>query len=193
KSRARAARIYPAGHVFSPCTPTRRKQMPSREIVDVTLQRITVFNLAVFAREIVVGKSHVPRIAHDVNHSGIARIEIGMALDHARAGRTAHIAARLRFRIGYELLNIGEGYRRSGMHQVRDQEACPGIARSGIRNDKRVVGADGQGAPGDIQPERVLPELLDAVHHREDPFKVVSGTRKSEVAAFSGNISSYPR
>src|ERR1019366_3889098 len=45
------------------------------------------------------------------------------------------------------------------------------------RNDERIVGAHRQRAPGNIRPERVLPEFLDAVHHREVPFPAVLGAR----------------
>src|SRR5271157_1278701 len=79
------------------------------------------------------------------------------------------------------------------MKQVRNQEARPGVARSGIRNDERIVGTDRQRAARDVPPQRVFQYVLDPIDHRNGPCCMVSTNCESKFVVLAGNRSSYPR
>src|SRR5882762_5481301 len=79
------------------------------------------------------------------------------------------------------------------MQQVCHQEARPGITRSRIRHDERIVGTDRQCASRDIPPQRVFQYPPDPVDHRDGPLSMISANPESKFVVFVGNRSSYPR
>src|ERR1700686_555190 len=81
------------------------------------------------------------------------------------------------------------------MQQVCHQEACPGVTRSRIRHDERIVGTNRQRASRDVPPQRVLQYPPDPVDHRDGPFSMVSANPESKFVVFvlAGDWSSYPR
>src|ERR1700730_3494189 len=83
------------------------------------------------------------------------------------------------------------------MQQVGHQESRPGVTRSRIRHNERIVGTDGQRASRDVPPQRVFQYPPDPVNHRDGPFSMVSTNPESKfvvfVMALAGNRSSYPR
>src|SRR6185437_15593146 len=78
----------PTAHVLAPRSPGPFGGPTHQEIIDVLFERICVRNLPILSLKVVAGKHHIAWIADDVDHFGIAMVEILVRLDNARSGNS---------------------------------------------------------------------------------------------------------
>ena len=127
---------------------------------------MAVRNVAVLPLKVVVGKHNVAGVAHNADDLAAAVIEVFVRLDDARSRRAAQSAAGLRRGIGNQALNILEGHIDRGIHEVRDQEARPGVSRTRVGHEESVIWKYGEVALGNIGAEDFLHQNLEMVVHR---------------------------
>jgi len=115
--------------------------------------------------EIVVGMSHIPGIANDVDDFRIAGVKILMALDDAGPWCALQSAARLARSVGNEAFDVRKTHLGTWMHQIRDQKSCPGVARARKGDKEGIIGKNRKVAAGNVVPEKILQDEFDAVNH----------------------------
>jgi hypothetical protein len=96
-------------------------------------------------------------------------VKIFVTLDVARPRGTFQHSTGLRLGIRYQSFDIGKCDWFIRVQKVGDQEARPGIARTGIRNDKRIIGINRQVAARNVFAECVFEDVLDAVERSFSP------------------------
>jgi hypothetical protein len=93
---------------------------------------------------------HIARVTHYVNDAAIVGLKTFVALEDARAWQAAHFAVGIEVNLRDAGLDVAESHRFLRPDQVAYQEAGPGIARSGVRNQEHIVGEDGDTPPSHL-------------------------------------------
>src|SRR5215470_9755843 len=89
--------------------------------------------------EMKVGHGDIARIADDVDEPLVTKVDVFMALNHARPWNRSQKLARHSMNIGNQGLDIGEAHGLIRVEQICNQEASPGVPRAWVGNDEGVV------------------------------------------------------
>jgi hypothetical protein len=113
------------------------------------------------------------RIANDADHTGVAKIEILVALDDAWPLRPCQAAPGDCFRVRREVIDVTEIHLFVRISEVGDEKAGPGVSRFGIGDEKYVIGIYLQITPGPVEAERHLCSCDNALDHGEQYFRCI--------------------
>jgi hypothetical protein len=106
--------------------------------------------------KVVIAKRYVTGIPHNANDLPAAVVEVFVRLDDPWSRRSAQSPARLRRSIGYQAFNVLERNVNVRINQIRDQEPRPRVARTRIRNQKRIIRKNGEAALGNVRAQQLL-------------------------------------
>jgi hypothetical protein len=128
----------------------------------------------------VIGREgHISRIAHDVDHTTIPRVETFVALNETWTRRPLERTFRFCINVGNLALHIGKCNALVGVQKIAEKKSGPGIARFRIGNQTNVVGQNLNRPAGYIPFEKVIYDIKDFSYHFGDEWKSNPALSKS--------------
>src|SRR5713101_4336575 len=103
-------------------------QAACNKVFHIALKRVTILNLPVLSLKPIIRKSHIPRIANDIDYFSISRVKILVRLYNSWPRCTFESAIGLRRGVRNQLLNICKGDRVGGANEICNQESGPRVS-----------------------------------------------------------------
>ena len=108
---------------------------------------------------------HIPRVAHEVDYPLVFWLKGLMTFEHARPLKLAQESVTIEIDFRDPGFDVGKPDRITLVDQISQKKACPGVAGSGVGNQKNVIGKNRQAAARNLPSGKHTPRLREGAKH----------------------------